>query len=45
MILKTSERNTLAKNGCGDQYQQAVSQAYRLLAGHDRKVDAYDCIT
>jgi hypothetical protein len=44
MILKTSERNTLAKNSAGGQCQQAVLQAYKLLAGHDRKVDAYDCI-
>jgi hypothetical protein len=44
MILKTSERYTFAKSGCGDQRQQAISPAYRLFAGHDRKVDACDYI-
>lgn len=44
MILKTSERKTLAKSSDGDQCQQAVSQAHWLFAGRDRKVDAYDCI-
>jgi hypothetical protein len=44
MILKTSERKTLARSSDGDQCQQAVSQAHRLFAGHDQKVDAFDSI-
>jgi hypothetical protein len=44
MILKTSERYTFAKSGCGDQSQQVVSQAHRLFTGQGQKIDACDGI-
>jgi hypothetical protein len=44
MILKTSERKTLARSSDGDQCQQAVSQAHRLFAGQGQKIDACDGI-